>query len=144
MTALRGPIPKLQASQCPLWSPMILSRSLHSSLWCSNLNLGAHLQRIPICNSRFFLRCVTRLRLFPFSLKYKASAWLHSLPSGSITTWDELTKVFHAKFFPSSETASLRNQITSFTQREDKSLYEAWERFKNLLRLCPHDGLHGG
>ena len=32
----------------------------------------------------------------PFSLKDKARTWLHSLPSGSITTWDKLTKVFLA------------------------------------------------
>jgi len=36
---------------------------------------------------------------------------------------------------------SLRNQITSFTQRDDEMLYEAWEQFKNLLWLCPHHGL---
>jgi len=60
---------------------------------------------------------------------------------GSITTWDELTKAFLAKFFPPSKTAILRNQITSFTQKENESLYEAWEQFKDLLRLCPHHGL---
>jgi len=81
-----------------------------------------------------------RLRLFPFSLKDKARAWLHSLPPDSIHTWDKLTRAFLAKFFPSSKTASLRNQITTFTQRDDESLYEAWERFKDLLRLYPHHG----
>jgi len=55
--------------------------------------------------------------------------------------WDELTKVFLTKFFPPSKMASLRNQITSFTQREDETLYEAWEQFKDLLRLWPHHGL---
>jgi len=84
---------------------------------------------------------VIRLRLFPFSLRDKARAWLHSLPPGSISTWDELTKAFLAKFFPPSKTASLRNQITSFTHREDETLYEAWKRFKDLLRLFPHHGL---
>lgn len=54
---------------------------------------------------------------------------------------DELTKAFLGKFFPPSKTASIRNQITVFTQREDQSLYEAWELFKDLLRLCPHHGL---
>jgi len=53
-----------------------------------------------------------RLRLFPFSLRDKARAWLRSLPLGYITTWDELTKVLLAKFFPPSKTASLQNQIT--------------------------------
>jgi len=81
------------------------------------------------------------LRLFPFSLRDKAREWLHSLPPGSITTWDELTKAFLAKFFPPNKTASLRNQIMSFTQREYESLYEAWERFKDLLRLCTYHDL---
>ncbi|KAJ9168644.1 hypothetical protein P3X46_020144 [Hevea brasiliensis] len=37
-----------------------------------------------------------RLRLFPFSLKDRAREWLHSLSSGSITTWDELSQAFLA------------------------------------------------
>jgi len=36
---------------------------------------------------------------------------------------------------------SLRNQIASFAQCEDESLYEACESFNDLLRLCPHHGL---
>ena len=28
-----------------------------------------------------------------------------------------------------------------FAQREDESLYKAWEYFKNILWLCPHHGL---
>jgi len=84
---------------------------------------------------------VIRLRLFPFSLKDKAQAWLHSLPPDSIRTWDELTRVFLAKFFPLSKTTSFKNQITTFTQREDESLYEVWEQFKGLLRLYPHHAL---
>jgi len=65
---------------------------------------------------------------------------LPSSPSGCITACDELTKVFIAKFFPSSKIAILRNQITTFTQREDESLRKVWEHFKDLLRLCPHRG----
>jgi len=82
------------------------------------------------------------LRLFPFSVRDKVRTWLHSLSSGCRTTWDELTRAFLAKFFPSSKTAGQRNQITNFLQSEDKTLYEAWEHFKDLLRLCPHHGLH--
>jgi len=54
------------------------------------------------------------LRLFPFSRRDKARASLHSLSSGYTMTWDELRKVFLAKFFPPSKIASLRNQITNF------------------------------
>ena len=31
--------------------------------------------------------------------------------------------------------------LSVLLEREDKTLYEAWERFKELLRLCPHHGL---
>jgi len=81
------------------------------------------------------------LRLFPSSLRDRARAWLYSLPSECITTLDELTRAFLAKFFPPSKTASLSNQITNFIQKDDETLCEAWERFKDLLHLCPHHGL---
>ncbi|KAJ9183285.1 hypothetical protein P3X46_007162 [Hevea brasiliensis] len=82
-----------------------------------------------------------RLRLFPFSLKDRAREWLHSLPPGSITTWDELCQAFLAQYFPPSKTAKLRNELTSFKPRDDESLYEAWERYKDLQRRCPHHGI---
>ena len=59
-----------------------------------------------------------RLRLFPFSLRDRASQWLSSLARGSITTWDQLEQVFLDKFYPPSKTANIRTQITSFTQRD--------------------------
>nr|GFA34020.1 reverse transcriptase domain-containing protein [Tanacetum cinerariifolium] len=43
-------------------------------------------------------------------------------------------------FFPPSETTNLRNKITRFQQRFDESFYEAWDRFNDLLRACPHHG----
>ena len=82
-----------------------------------------------------------RLRLFPLTLNGKAKSWLHSLPSGSITTWADLAQKFLAKFFLPAKTARLRNDITSFTQLDSESLYETWERFKDLLRRCPHHGI---
>nr|GFA13089.1 reverse transcriptase domain-containing protein [Tanacetum cinerariifolium] len=45
-----------------------------------------------------------------------------------------------AIFFPPSKTTNLRNEITRFQQRFDDSFYEAWDRFNDLLRACPHHG----
>ena len=73
-----------------------------------------------------------RLRLFHFSLRDKAKVWLNSLPLGIITTWEELAQKFLAKYFPPAKTAKLRNDITTFIQFEGESLYEAWERYKDL------------
>ncbi|GJR99963.1 reverse transcriptase domain-containing protein [Tanacetum coccineum] len=43
-------------------------------------------------------------------------------------------------FFPPSKTTNLRNEITNFRQIAQESFSEAWERFKELLRKCPHHG----
>ncbi|XP_050915000.1 uncharacterized protein LOC127129945 [Lathyrus oleraceus] len=82
-----------------------------------------------------------RLCLFPFSLKDKARSWLDSLPANSITTWNDLKKVFLARYFPPGKTIILHNQITIFTQQEGESLFDAWERYKELLRACPYHAL---
>nr|GFC82403.1 reverse transcriptase domain-containing protein [Tanacetum cinerariifolium] len=34
----------------------------------------------------------------------------------------------------------LRNKITNFLQKSNETFNEAWERFKDLLRQCPHHG----
>nr|GFC00669.1 reverse transcriptase domain-containing protein [Tanacetum cinerariifolium] len=34
----------------------------------------------------------------------------------------------------------LRNEITNFLQKPNETFNEAWERFKDLLRQCPHHG----
>ena len=79
-----------------------------------------------------------QLRLFPFSLKEKAKHWLISETSDLIPSWDDLSNKFLAKFFPPEKSAKLRIDISSFYQYEGESFYEAWERFKDLLRKCPH------
>jgi len=66
-----------------------------------------------------------RLRLFPFSLKDRASDWLLNEEPNSITTWEALSKAFLSKYFPPGKTAKQRAEITSFTQQDDESLYEA-------------------
>ncbi|GKD85611.1 zinc finger, CCHC-type containing protein [Tanacetum coccineum] len=75
----------------------------------------------------------TRLRLFQFSLRDQASNWLERLPTGSITTWEDLTTRFLAQFFPPGRTAKLRNDILMFQQHHGESLSGAWTRFKDLL-----------
>ncbi|GJY36175.1 hypothetical protein Tco_0421553 [Tanacetum coccineum] len=60
-------------------------------------------------------RNTTRLRLFHFSLHDQAINWLDRLPAGSIWTWDDLTT--------------------------HEPLYDAWNRFKDLLLKVPHHGL---
>ncbi|GJY43007.1 hypothetical protein Tco_0431220 [Tanacetum coccineum] len=55
-----------------------------------------------------------KLMLFPFSLERAARIWLEKVPPRSIYTWEDL--------------------------RFDETFSEACDRFKDLLRKCPHHG----
>ncbi|CAM8999019.1 unnamed protein product [Rhodiola kirilowii] len=81
------------------------------------------------------------LRLFPFSLSDKASRWLDSHAEGTFTTWDKLAEAFLQQYFPPSKTAHFRNKIISFRSIDGETLYDAWERYKELMRMCPHHNL---
>ncbi|GJR99400.1 reverse transcriptase domain-containing protein [Tanacetum coccineum] len=81
-----------------------------------------------------------KLMLFSFSLEGSARIWLEKEPPRLILTWDDLVSKFINQFFPLSKTTNLRNEITRFQQRFDESFYEAWYRFNDLLRACPHHG----
>nr|GEU60718.1 reverse transcriptase domain-containing protein [Tanacetum cinerariifolium] len=81
-----------------------------------------------------------KLVLFPFSLEGEARIWLDKEPPRSILTWEDLVLKFINQFFPPSKTTYLRNEITNFLQKPNETFNEAWERFKDLLRQCPHHG----
>nr|GEU64679.1 reverse transcriptase domain-containing protein [Tanacetum cinerariifolium] len=81
-----------------------------------------------------------KLLLFPFSLEGEAQIWLDKEPLRSILTWEDLVLKFINQFFPPSKTTYLRNEITNFLQKPNETFNEAWERFKDLLRQCPHHG----
>nr|GEW72870.1 reverse transcriptase domain-containing protein [Tanacetum cinerariifolium] len=74
-----------------------------------------------------------------FKLKH-ARIWLEKEPPRSIFTWDDLVSKFINQFFHPSKTTNLHNEITNFQQRFDESFSEAWDRFKDLLKACPHHG----
>nr|GEY77216.1 hypothetical protein [Tanacetum cinerariifolium] len=77
-----------------------------------------------------------KLMLFSFSLEGAARIWLEKEPPRLIFTWDDLVSKFINH--PPSKTTNLRNEITNFQQHFDESFSEAWDRFKDLLRACPH------
>nr|GEU67537.1 DNA-directed DNA polymerase [Tanacetum cinerariifolium] len=74
-----------------------------------------------------------------FELKH-ARIWLEKEPPQSTFTWDDLVSKFINQLFPPSKTTNLRNEITNFQQRFNESFSEAWDRFKDLLKACPHHG----
>nr|GFA42663.1 reverse transcriptase domain-containing protein [Tanacetum cinerariifolium] len=82
-----------------------------------------------------------RLYLFPHSLTHHATAWFDRLPRNSITTFEQMAKMFLGKYFPSSMVTKLRNKITNFRQRLDESLFKAWERYKLSIDRCPNHNM---
>nr|GEV67297.1 reverse transcriptase domain-containing protein [Tanacetum cinerariifolium] len=81
-----------------------------------------------------------KLLLFPFSLEEEARIWLDKEPSRSILTWEDLVLKFINQFLPPSKTTYLWNEIINFLQKSNETFNESWERFKDLLRQCPHHG----
>ncbi|GKB35712.1 mitochondrial proton/calcium exchanger protein-like protein isoform X1 [Tanacetum coccineum] len=77
------------------------------------------------------------LRAFLMSLTRAASHWLRNKPSGSIPTWEDLKIKFLSKYCPHARTAKKMEEINNFQQEPDETLYQAWERFKELLMKCP-------
>nr|GEW54150.1 reverse transcriptase domain-containing protein [Tanacetum cinerariifolium] len=81
-----------------------------------------------------------KLMVFPYSLKDRARIWYEKEPPNLILTWGDLVNKFVNQFFPPSKTTHLKNKISHFTQRFEETFSEAWDRFKELLRACPHHG----
>ncbi|GJU13590.1 retrovirus-related pol polyprotein from transposon TNT 1-94 [Tanacetum coccineum] len=77
------------------------------------------------------------LRAFLISLTGVVSRWLRNKPSGSITTWEDLKAKFLSKYCPLARIAKKMEEINNFQQEPDETLYQSWERFKELLIRYP-------
>ncbi|GJU26168.1 reverse transcriptase domain-containing protein [Tanacetum coccineum] len=109
-----------------------------------NENPHAHINSFKRITSTLRFRNVPndviKLMMFPYSLEGAAKTWYEKEPPNSILTWDDLVTKFVNQFSPSSKTTHLKNKISRFSQEFDDSFSEAWERFKGMLRSCPHHG----
>ncbi|KAI3523607.1 hypothetical protein L1887_01861 [Cichorium endivia] len=83
-----------------------------------------------------------KLRAFPFSLQDAAKEWLYDLPPGSVTTWNDLARLFLDKYFPETRASSLRREIIGIKQGKREALHTYWERFKKLCARCPQHGIN--
>ncbi|GJT18177.1 putative ribonuclease H-like domain-containing protein [Tanacetum coccineum] len=102
---------------------------------------NGHIEKVLEIMGLFHIPNITTdqvmLRAFPMSLTGAASHWLRNKPSGSITTWEDLKTKFLSKYCPPARTAKKMEEINNIQQELDKNLYQAWERFKELLMKCP-------
>ena len=139
--------PPIQANNFELKPQLISLVENHCSFGGSaNEDPNQHLTKfLRICDtvkSNGVQEDAYKLLLFPFSLRDKAAKWLESFPRGSLTTWDEVESKFLARFYPPQKVNRLRSEVQTFRQQDGETLYEAWERFKDLTRKCPPDMFH--
>ncbi|GJS63860.1 reverse transcriptase domain-containing protein [Tanacetum coccineum] len=109
-----------------------------------NENPHAHINSFKRITSTLRFRNVPndviKLMMFPYSLEGAAKTWYEKEPPNSILTWEDLVTKFVNQFFPPSKTTHLKNEISRFTQKFEETFSEAWERFKEMRRACPHHG----
>ncbi|GJW36497.1 gag-pol polyprotein [Tanacetum coccineum] len=100
-----------------------------------------HIEKVLEIVDLFYIPNITidqvMLRDLPMSLTGAVSRWLRKTPSGLITTWEDLKIKFLSKYCPHARTAKKIEEINNFQQEPDENLYQAWERFKELLMKCP-------
>ena len=81
---------------------------------------------------------ILKMKVFPQTLKDRAKDWF--VNSGlKFESWDEKKDYFLKKFYSSRNTRIFRQAIQGYRQ-VDEAFIEAWERFQDLTRKCPHHG----
>jgi len=107
---------------------------------------NTHLQNFLEVCSTITIKGVTaeaiRRRLFPFSLHGKAKQWFYALPD-DVDTWSKCATTFPYKFFPMSKTSALWAIISSFHQKAEETIPEAWQHLQEYIQKCPHHGIKG-
>ena len=98
-----------------------------------NEHLGKFLRMANIMKLNVVNPNMVKLRLFLFSLGDITASWFESLPYVSMRNWEELVEAYLSRFFPHA----LTFETIEFKQREDESLHNGWERYKQSLRRFP-------
>ncbi|OMO51345.1 Retrotransposon gag protein [Corchorus capsularis] len=90
---------------------------------------------------RFSIQCgeantgFQKLRLFPNSLTGVAFTWYINLPPNSVTTWEEMERLFHTQFYKLEPEISMVD-LSRLSQRKGESAKDYIARFKKLRNRC--------
>ncbi|XP_021991058.1 uncharacterized protein LOC110887797 [Helianthus annuus] len=106
------------------------------------LHIVAYDARCNTIDGQGFSTDDVKLVLFQFTLEDKAQQWFHSLPSPSIFTWNEMQQLFLDEFYTPMRTNNARKDIRGFRQQPGELFHEAFNRFKMMLKNCPHHGIY--
>nr|GEW06233.1 hypothetical protein [Tanacetum cinerariifolium] len=121
-------------------------RELRDDTFSRNKNDDAHehVERVLVIVRLFNILGASHdavmLCVLPTTLTGAAKRWVDRLPPGIVDSWDLLKKAFIQRYCPPSKTAKQLKEIHNFKQKGDEILYQAWERYNDLLYKChTHD-----
>ncbi|GKA62905.1 hypothetical protein Tco_0762424 [Tanacetum coccineum] len=110
-------------------------------LGCKKDDAYEHVERVLDIVGLFSIQGISHdvvmLRVFVITLIGAAKRWIDRLPSRSIDTWDLIEKAFIERYCPPSKTIKQLEEIHNFKQEGDETLYQAWERYNDLLYKYP-------
>ncbi|GJS07971.1 reverse transcriptase domain-containing protein [Tanacetum coccineum] len=100
-----------------------------------------HVRRV-LESTYLFTHDAVMLKVFSITLKGPALRWINRLSAGLVTTWDLFEKAFIRQYCPPFKTTKKLEIIHNFKQEMDETLYHAWERYNDLLFICPQHDLN--
>ncbi|GJY91038.1 hypothetical protein Tco_0506234 [Tanacetum coccineum] len=118
-------------------------RELREDTFSGNKNNDAHehvervLDIVGLFNIPRVSHDAVMLRVFPISITGAVKRWVDRLSIGTVDSWDLLKKAFIQRYCLPSKTAKQLKEIHNFKQEGDETLYQAWERYNDLLYKCP-------
>ena len=76
-------------------------------------------------------------RLFPHTLENKAATWYRSLPSASITSWDQFRRVFLQKFSEDKTPSMLLTELSTIKCHKKEKVRDFNQHFATILQKFP-------
>nr|GEU38599.1 hypothetical protein [Tanacetum cinerariifolium] len=117
-----------------------LTMEQYLALTRGNQASGQVLDIVSLFNIPGVIHDAITLRIFPIMLTGAAKRWADRLSPGTVDSWDLIKKAFIHRYCPPSKTAKQLEEIRNFKQEGDETLYQAWERYNDMLYKCStHD-----
>ena len=87
-----------------------------------------------LCRSYDYATDAQKLRLFPITLKDSTLRWFMGLGGNTITSWDQMKRVFLSKYQEYCKTQDMQEEIFTIIEDDDETLEDYQERFMYILQ----------
>jgi len=95
-----------------------------------------------LCRTYGYTNDTHKLCLFPATLKVAALKWFMGLGECTITSWDDIKKMFLKKYQTYCKPRDSKEDVFRMTQQEDESLEEYLEIFSYILQKSKKHSLN--